>query len=148
MTSPTALICLTELLLEFALTLNSGCFLEACILRAVLLLLIILHLGQVCCSRRGRDFEETVDGDDELAVDRWDTVVVVINLAGTGSSPFCVALFMQDLMTHAFLSVPGPPNFFMDWQFLHTLQSCVLSRFLQPKQVPHRERLRFNPVAE
>merc|ERR1719319_443863 len=41
------------------------------------------------------------------------------------------------LLIQAFFSLPGPPYLFWSRQFLHCLQSCVLSLFLHPVQAPH-----------
>merc|ERR1719319_1804832 len=41
------------------------------------------------------------------------------------------------LLIQAFFSLPGPPYLFWSRQFLHCLQSCVLSLFLHPVHAPH-----------
>ena len=90
-------------------------------------------------SWTGGDSDETVDDEEP-------SVALGAALAGIGSSPSCVAMMMHDRLTHAFFSRPGPPYLFWSMQFLHTLQSWVLSRFRQPRQVPQRERFRLFPV--
>ena len=57
-----------------------------------------------------------------------------------------VAMRAQDLWTHAFLSLPGPPYRFWSRQFLHSLQSCVRSLLRHPWQEPHLSRFLRFPV--
>ena len=66
---------------------------------------VIVVPSSNCWSWTGGDSEETVDDDEPSDVFRAD-------LAGMGSSPSCVAMIMQDLLTHAFFNLPGPPYLF------------------------------------
>ena len=66
------------------------------------------------------------------------SVYIISNLVSLVGSLHCfcvivVCIFVHVRWMHTFLSLPGPPNFVVSWQYLHVLQFAAV----QPAHSPH-----------